>query len=185
MMRKMVLLAFLCVSLVSVSFADDAFWGSQQNPGSLALGDVVDDWTHLDAAPFKGTGMVFVTNTGNQAWGDFHFQVYSVPGFGSATSVAIKDATMGGMNPSLIGFGSMHSLDNWNIGTTLDGHAKIDLFYYTNPILPGQTVSFTIYTDNTAQQVGFFGLAFNPTPVPEPMTMVLLGLGSLVAFRKK
>lgn len=183
-MRKILLLAFLCLSFVSTSFADDAVWGSESTPGSLTLDSLIN-WDHQEGAPYKGTGMIFVTNTGTQSWGDFHFQIYSVPGFGSATSVTIKDASMGGMNPSLVGFGAMHSLDSWAIGTTGDGHAKIDLYYYSNPILPGQTVSFTIYTDNTAQQVGFFGLAFNPTPVPEPITMVLLGLGSLVAFRRK
>ncbi len=186
-MRKIAFLAaLLSISLVSTSFGHNGAWNDGV-AGDLTLESVIS-WVHEDEDPFKGTATVFVTNTGQQAWGDFHFEIYTVPGFGSATSVLIKDASTGGVNPTITGYGSIHSLDTpngWIIGTTDDGHAKIDLFFYNSPVLTGQTVSFTIYTDNTAQNLDFFGIKFNPTPVPEPATMAMLALGGLLAFRRK
>jgi len=175
--------AFLSICLISTSFAHDGTWGSELNPGSMTLDSVIS-WDHDDDSPFKGAATVFVTNMGQQAWGDFHFEVYSVPGYGDATSVLIKDAILGGVDPVMTGYGVPHSLDNWQIGTTQDGHSKIDLFFYNSPVLTGQTVSFTIYTDNVAG-LDFFGLKFNPTPVPEPATLAILGLGGLLALRRK
>jgi hypothetical protein len=87
--------------------------------------------------------------------------------------VFIKAASMGGVDPAITGFGPIHNLESWTIGTTLDGYAKIDLFFYGDPVLTGQTVSFSIYTDNTAQQVSFFGLKFNPTPAPYIISSII------------
>jgi hypothetical protein len=52
---------------------------------------------------------------------------------------------------------------------------------------PGQWASFHVYTDNTANELSFFGLAFYPTPIPEPGTFWLLGAGliGMARFRKR
>ena len=52
----------------------------------------------------------------------------------------------------------------------------MDLYFYGNTVGVGETVWFQIYTDN-ADELSWFGLAFHPTPVPEPATIAMLGIG--------
>jgi hypothetical protein len=46
-------------------------------------------------------------------------------------------------------------------------------------------VEFRVYTDNTKDRVSFFGLILYPTPVPEPATLALLGLGGVALLLRK
>ena len=39
---------------------------------------------------------------------------------------------------------------------------------YADPVLPGETAHFTVYTDNP-DHLSFFGVMLYPTPVPEPV----------------
>jgi hypothetical protein len=176
-MRKIgFLIALLSVCLISTSFADDAYITT-----SIAgVGDIVSQsFSHEDADPFKGTVYVDVLNSGSEAWGDFHFGFYDPLGGQDLSQVYFKDASMGGVDPV-----SSQPNTTWIIDNIASG-AIMDLFFYGDPVLPGESIQLEVYTDNTATQLPFFGLQIYPTPVPEPATMVLLGLGGLLLRRKK
>jgi hypothetical protein len=137
------------------------------------LGSVAceQQFEHEEAEPFKGWANLTLTNTGTEAWGDLHLMIFEVPGFGSVENVdfivsAPFEPTKDGSSTGLTWV-----VDNVTVGATLD------LFFYSDPVLPTETVSFSIYTDNTTDQLSFFGLAFYPTPVPEPSTALLLAGG--------
>ena len=67
------------------------------------------------------------------------------------------------------------------IGRAAKSGNAVDFYFYDNPVDTGQTASFSLYTDNTAEEVPFFGVSFYPTPVPLPAAVWLLGSG-LVAL---
>jgi hypothetical protein len=129
--------------------------------------------THEDADPFKGSITLTVTNTGTEAWGDFHFEFFST-GYSidnvdwviTSPYEPTKDGSTAGLTAVV---------DNVVVGATLD------LFFYGNPVQPNDSVTFVVYSDNTTDQVPFFGTSYYPTPVPEPATALSLALG-LVAL---
>jgi hypothetical protein len=131
---------------------------------------------HNDLAPFKGWVDLTVTNSGSQPWGDFHFQIYD---------------PMGGQDISNVGFlvdppyqpTSTQSPLTWAVDNVSIG-ARIDLFYYSDPVLPGETAHFTVYTDNP-DHLSFFGVMLYPTPVPEPASLLLIGCGAILALRRR
>ena len=117
-------------------------------------------------------------NTGTESWGDFHFEIYQVTG---ETIENVDFIVTSPYEPTSTQAGLTWVLDNVAVGATLD------LFFYSDPVLPGETATFSVYTDNTADQVSFFGTSFHPTPIPEPGTFGLLaaGLIGLASFRKR
>lgn len=130
---------------------------------------------HEDADPFKGWILLTVQNTGTEAWGDFHFELFEVTDpidnvFFVVDSPNQPTSTQSGLSWSLSG----------------DGHT-LDLFFYGDPVDPGEIAEFNVYTDNTIDQVSFFGTAYYPTPIPEPGTFWLLGAGliGMAGFRKR
>jgi hypothetical protein len=141
------------------------------------------EYEHTDAAPFKGVVDVTVTNTGTVAWADFHFEIFEVPGWGSVENVDFVTEIIGlddyrpRKDDALVNF----VVDNDAVGATLD------LYFAGDLVLPGETVNFKVYTDNTTDSVPLFGLIIYPTPIPEPATMALVGLGALalLAWRKR
>ena len=67
---------------------------------------------------------------------------------------------------------------------SITNDTSLDYTFYSNPVQPGQSATFTFYTDNTANKNAFFGLCAYPTPVPEPSSLLALsgGLMGLVGF---
>jgi len=134
---------------------------------------------HEEADPFKGWANITVQNSGTEAWGDFHFEIFQV----TAETVENVDFIVDSPNEP---FSPTRPNLAWAVDNDVVG-ATLDLFFYDNPVLPGEWVSFSVYTDNTTDQVSFFGTSFYPTPIPEPGTFGLLaaGLIGLAAFRKR
>lgn len=160
-----VLVAFLATTSAR---ADDYSW-----VGDFALGDPAIQETHADADPFKGWVNVTISNTGTEPWGDFHFEIFSVGWDVSNVSFLVDPPYMPTSSQSPLTW----VVDNVSVG------AKIDLFYYGDPVLPGETANFSVYTDNP-DHITFFGVMFYPTPVPEPATLALFAFG-LLALRRR
>jgi len=175
----------LCIGLVFLmSLGVNSAWAHNET-----IGGTVDDptnpieffdfginsITHDDESPFKGWLNIWVKNTGTEAWGDFHFEIIEADQ-GSIEDVSFLDADIGGFDPDYTNYTSVASgLDDWTIDNDIVG-ATIDLYFYSNPVLPEDVVEFSVYTDN-ASQVDAFGVAFYPTPVPVPAAVWLLGSG--------
>lgn len=136
-----------------------------QHPGEWngSIGGVGEGYavevSHADQTPFKGPFTVTVTNTGNAPWGDFHFGIFDPIGGQDISNVGFLDTSMGGEDPT-----SSQSGLTWIINNVVVG-ATIDLFYCSDPVMPGETAWFTVYTDNP-DSLAFFGVLFYPTPVP-------------------
>lgn len=131
---------------------------------------------HEDQDPFKGWLTITAANTSNTAWGDFHFKIFDFMG------VDISNVDFG--DSGLFAPQSSQSPLTWDIDNVVVG-AEADLFFYSDPVLPGETAWFKVYTYNP-DHVNF-GVMFYPTPAPLPAAAWLLGSGlvALVGLRRK
>jgi hypothetical protein len=159
----MTVLLMAAVFMAGPAMAHDTDLGSWE---MSALGVTARlDFEHSDQYDWKGAVNVIVTNTGNEAWGDFHFSIFDARGIDSS-SVVFTDAL--GLNRSSRG-------DQGIIG----GPHSLDFYFYDHPVYAGESIGFTVYTDNTSQKLSWFGIGFYPTPVPLPGTLLLLCSGML------
>lgn len=134
---------------------------------------------------FKGFLYFTATNTGNEAWGDFHLSIFESRSGYDVANVFFTDSSSTIPGPGEDPTWSRSNDDlTWEI---VDGGHSLDLFFYSNPVDPGEQVTFSVYTDNTIDTVSFFGLAAYPTPVPVPAAVWLLGSGllSLMGLHRK
>lgn len=173
---KLLLAAACCCAAVLMSSparADDAYI-------TTTFGDMLaQQFTHEDHTPFKGYVNLTVTNSGSQPWGDFHFQIYDPMGSQNISNVSFLDSTTvpPGPNPTSSQVPFTWTIDNFSVG------ARMDLFFYSAPVYPTQTATFTVYTSNP-DMVPFFGLMLYPTPIPEPASIMLLGFAALLIRRR-
>jgi hypothetical protein len=171
-----VCLAAALLGVLPAAQADDGSWSgaiSDVGPGSTVLAE------HQDADPFKGFFFVTVQNSGSVPWGDFHLQFYDPLGGQDISNLAFLDSTTvpPGPNPT-----SSQTPLTWAINNVTVG-ATIDLYFYSNPVMPGALATFVVYTSNP-DHLPFFGLMMYPTPVPEPVTLLPLALGALLLRRR-
>jgi hypothetical protein len=169
----------ICIGLVFLlSLGATSAWAHDETVivNSLILGGQVY-FEHEDQDPWKGWINLEVTNTGPEAWGDFHFEIKETAFGGSVENVHFLDNPAPSITNTTLDY---FVIDNDSIGAT------IDLYFYSDPILSGETVTFSVYTDNP-DQVSFFGVEAYPTPVPVPAAAWLLGSGLLgvIGLRRK
>ncbi len=173
----------LCLGLAFISspaFADDVSVGTLANPyeinyvGNVGLEEVIHEEGLTNPGEFKGWFNLTVKNTCTEDWGDFHFELFEAPGFLSPNTTF----DIAGVNePTSSQTGTFYTL-------SLD-EKTLNFSFYSDPLAPGATATFSIYIDNP-DQAAFFGVGFYPTPVPEPLSLVLLAAGlPLVCRRRK
>jgi hypothetical protein len=128
------------------------------------------DFVHEDADLWAGWLNLTVTNSGNQPWGGFHFEIYDPIGDQDISNIHWID------DPS-VPYSTQDPL-TWTIDNDVVG-PSIDLLYLADPVQLGETVEFHVFNVNP-DQVPFFGVSLCPTPVPETGTLGMLTLATLV-----
>ncbi|GMV37965.1 MAG: hypothetical protein AMXMBFR61_24730 [Fimbriimonadales bacterium] len=176
-MRRTAFMSLLAASILSLGLtsqarAHDAFWtGSFSSTGEGAAVFL----EHEDAFPWAGWVHVTVTNESDVAWGDFHFKIFS-----TGQDVSNVDWVT---DPPYEPQG--RAFDYWVVDNAPPTGATLDLYFWSDPVLVGQTVTISVYNVNP-DHVNF-GVCFYPTPVPEPSTLAVFasGFAGLAALARR
>ncbi|MFP3938185.1 MAG: PEP-CTERM sorting domain-containing protein [Phycisphaerae bacterium] len=176
-MSGLAVLAALAAMMLTtgVASAHDTDLGTYYFDGSGS--EVAVTANHDDEDPWKGWIVVNATNSSDTAWGDFHFEIVDI-GQGDISNVDwVVDSPYQPVTSMTLD--SAPDVDNVAVGATLDFE------FYGDPVDPGYSASFQVYTDNTTDEVDF-GVMFYPTPIPEPATLAMLAFGGMaVTLRRR
>jgi hypothetical protein len=139
-------------------------------------------YTHEDKDPFKGWAFFTVQNNGTESWTDFHFEIISVTVGGTfydATSVTIYDVTS--IHPPVTSQNPVSIV----VSNPPGGLSSLDYYFPNDPVPVSDIATFSFYTDNTANNVAYFGLAAWPTPEPASLVLMSLGVGGILLVRRR
>ena len=141
-------------------------------------------WTADYPTPTNGWVTINATNNSSFAWGDFHVEIFACGygGCGDITNVDFIDGVVDSMtSPDSDRSPFTYNIDNASVG------AKLDYFYYSDPIGIGQTGQFKFKVANPDGVL--YTTAFTPTVVPEPISSTLFIVGAATfgyrRFRKR
>ncbi|NLN76793.1 MAG: PEP-CTERM sorting domain-containing protein [Armatimonadetes bacterium] len=175
MKRALVLIAVVCL-LVAVGtsrvLAHSGEWGP------VTFSDLTQQvFIHNDEEPFKGFVQLNVSNGTDFYWTDFHFMITSVNGSNISATIFV-DGMQGDLNcdPTSSQSGLTWTIDNNPTGSVMN------LYFAADPVAPGSSAWFKIYTDNSTYKE-MFGVCSYPT-IPEPASMfaLLSGLVGVAGF---
>ena len=91
--------------------------------------------------------------------------------------MVINQMTTDGSNKKVLDYYVQDTDLTWTISNYSFHGATINLFFYDDPIDSGDLAIIKVYTDNTWNKWSSFHLSGYATPVPEPATLTLVGLG--------
>ena len=145
---------------------------------AFLLSDVYEENSieHDDEDDWKGFLQITVTNTGDVAWDDFHFQIFEFDDDQDTDVIFTANDPDGEQDWTPR---STHELSDWVIGTDRN---TLDFYFENDPVFSNNSVTFSVYTDNTDEQQASFGISFFATPVPLPGAAILLVSGIMAAF---
>jgi len=182
-MKKVVFWAVGTIVLflfTSAVFAHDGDIGSETLPIEIDVIGIEEDLgEHSDQDPWKGWANIYVKNICSEDWGDFHLRIFNI--FGANTYFSEEYQPQLYIRTAPLTWVLQEDLvPQWSTD-----HKVLDLEYYDNPIEQSDWAKFRVYTDNTTDHCSLFVILGHPTPVPEPATVALLGLGALALLRKR
>ena len=183
-MKKLVFLSCLLALFAAPTvFAHDGALGTAQDAYSMTLSpaDIVHyEPENTNPDDHKGWFTVYVVNSTAVAWTGYQFGI-SATGGGVYFPTTAVNVMRGPVFPVEYDYYN----NGGNYATSFaNGNTLLTFDFASKPVQTGEIVKFAVYTDNTTNMNSLFTICMTPTP--EPVTVALLGLGSLfVAARRK